>query len=264
MPGDHHDVRQGRGRQGEAGVRRAEGRRCTAYPQYNVRDQTDYKQQLKDQIGQLLNMIYGLLGLAIIVAVLGVVNTLALSVVERTREIGLMRAIGISRRQLRRMIRLESVVIALFGALLGLGLGMGWGATAQQLLALRGAGRPGDPVADDHRRLHRLRVRRPVRRPAPGVPGGPDERPERHRHGLAPRRRTGPHGPAPRQRRGSSRCRAVRASRAVRRRSARTGAVLRGPTRGHPGGTRDRAAPGAVHSPRRTSARRRTLDAPGP
>ncbi|MER5989588.1 MULTISPECIES: ABC transporter permease [Streptomyces] len=108
------------------------------YPQYTVRDQTDYKQALKDQIGQLLNMIYGLLALAIVVAVLGVVNTLALSVVERTREIGLMRAIGLSRRQLRRMIRMESVVIALFGALLGLGLGMGWGATAQQLLALEG------------------------------------------------------------------------------------------------------------------------------
>ncbi|MFF4834583.1 ABC transporter permease [Streptomyces sp. NPDC001315] len=108
------------------------------YPQYTVRDQTDYKQALKDQIGQLLSMIYGLLALAIIVAVLGVVNTLALSVVERTREIGLMRAIGLSRRQLRRMIRMESVVIALFGALLGLGLGMGWGATAQKLLALQG------------------------------------------------------------------------------------------------------------------------------
>ncbi|MGW1398956.1 ABC transporter permease [Streptomyces sp. NPDC002405] len=108
------------------------------YPQYTVRDQTDYKEELQNQIGQLLNMVYGLLALAIIVAVLGVVNTLALSVVERTREIGLMRAIGLSRRQLRRMIRLESVVIALFGALLGLGLGMGWGATAQKLLALEG------------------------------------------------------------------------------------------------------------------------------
>ncbi|MFI1284528.1 ABC transporter permease [Streptomyces sp. NPDC020858] len=108
------------------------------HPQYKVLNQTDYKQALKDQVGQLLNMVYGLLGLAIIVAVLGVVNTLALSVVERTREIGLMRAIGLSRRQLRRMIRLESVVIALFGALLGLGLGMGWGASAQQLLALQG------------------------------------------------------------------------------------------------------------------------------
>ncbi|MFJ8649073.1 ABC transporter permease [Streptomyces sp. NPDC093546] len=111
-----------------------------AYPQYTVQNQTDFKQDLKDQVGQLLNIVYGLLALAIIVAVLGVVNTLALSVVERTREIGLMRAIGLSRRQLRRMIRLESVVIALFGALLGLGLGMGWGTSAQKLLALEGLG----------------------------------------------------------------------------------------------------------------------------
>ncbi|MFJ8598310.1 ABC transporter permease [Streptomyces shenzhenensis] len=110
------------------------------YPTYQVRDQTDYKKELKDQVGQLLNMVYGLLALAIIVAVLGVVNTLALSVVERTREIGLMRAIGLSRRQLRRMIRMESVVIALFGALLGLGLGLGWGTTAQKLLAMEGLG----------------------------------------------------------------------------------------------------------------------------
>ncbi|WP_431042547.1 ABC transporter permease [Streptomyces sp. P1-3] len=107
-------------------------------PQIKVRNQADYKKLMEDQIGQLLNMVYGLLALAIIVAVLGVVNTLALSVVERTREIGLMRAIGLSRRQLRRMIRLESVVIALFGALLGLGLGLAWGATAQKLLALEG------------------------------------------------------------------------------------------------------------------------------
>ncbi|MFF2730580.1 ABC transporter permease [Streptomyces sp. NPDC058008] len=111
-----------------------------AYPQYTVQNRADFKQDLKDQVNQLLNIVYGLLALAIVVAVLGVVNTLALSVVERTREIGLMRAIGLSRRQLRRMIRLESVVIALFGALLGLGLGMGWGTSAQRLLALEGLG----------------------------------------------------------------------------------------------------------------------------
>ncbi|MCL2734040.1 MAG: FtsX-like permease family protein, partial [Actinomycetia bacterium] len=108
------------------------------YPEIDVRDQADYKNLIHKQVNQLLYMIYGLLALAIIVAVLGVVNTLALSVVERTREIGLMRAIGTSRRQLRRMIRLESVVIALFGALVGLGLGLGWGATGQKVLASQG------------------------------------------------------------------------------------------------------------------------------
>ncbi|GAA1427681.1 hypothetical protein GCM10009601_39360 [Streptomyces thermospinosisporus] len=105
-----------------------------AYPQVQVRDQADYKELVHDQIAVLLYLVYALLGLAIIIAVLGVVNTLALSVVERTREIGLLRAIGLARRQLRRMIRLESVVIAV----LGLALGLVWGLCVQQVLALEG------------------------------------------------------------------------------------------------------------------------------
>ncbi|MFJ1970277.1 FtsX-like permease family protein [Streptomyces sp. NPDC087903] len=108
------------------------------YPQVQVRDQADYKKLVHDQIAVLLYLVYALLGLAIVIAVLGVVNTLALSVVERTREIGLLRAIGLGRRQLRRMIRLESVVIAVFGAVLGLALGLVWGVCTQQVLALQG------------------------------------------------------------------------------------------------------------------------------
>ncbi|MFE9774536.1 ABC transporter permease [Streptomyces sp. NPDC005931] len=108
------------------------------YPQVQARDQADYKELVHDQIAVLLYLVYALLGLAIIIAVLGVVNTLALSVVERTREIGLLRAIGLARRQLRRMIRLESVVIAVFGAVLGLALGLVWGVCVQQVLALQG------------------------------------------------------------------------------------------------------------------------------
>ncbi|MGX1268536.1 ABC transporter permease [Streptomyces phaeoluteigriseus] len=108
------------------------------YPQVQVRDQADYKDLVHDQIAVLLYLVYALLGLAIMIAVLGVVNTLALSVVERIREIGLLRAIGLSRRQLRRMIRLESVVIAVFGAVLGLALGLVWGLCTQQVLALQG------------------------------------------------------------------------------------------------------------------------------
>ncbi|MER6027045.1 ABC transporter permease [Streptomyces sp. NPDC001851] len=108
------------------------------FPQVQVRNQTDYKQLVHQQIAVLLYLVYALLGLAIVIAVLGVVNTLALSVVERTREIGLLRAIGLGRRQLRRMIRLESVVIAVFGAVLGLGLGLVWGVCMQRVLALRG------------------------------------------------------------------------------------------------------------------------------
>ncbi|MDQ0579557.1 ABC transporter permease [Streptomyces rishiriensis] len=113
-------------------------RTLDAYPQVQARDQADYKKLVHDQIAVLLYLVYALLGLAIVIAVLGVVNTLALSVVERTREIGLLRAIGLGRRQLRRMIRLESVVIAVFGAVLGLALGLVWGVCIQQVLELQG------------------------------------------------------------------------------------------------------------------------------
>ncbi|MFJ6775572.1 ABC transporter permease [Kitasatospora sp. NPDC091257] len=110
------------------------------YPQLTVKDQAGYKELVQSQVNTLLYLIYGLVALSITVAVLGVVNTLALSVVERTREIGLLRAIGLSRRQLRRMIRLESVVIALFGAVLGTGLGLAWGVTVQGVLRDQGLG----------------------------------------------------------------------------------------------------------------------------
>lgn len=113
-------------------------RTLAPFPQVQVRDQADYKKLVHDQISVLLYLVYALLGLAIVIAVLGVVNTLALSVVERTREIGLLRAIGLARRQLRRMIRLESVVIAVFGAVLGLALGLVWGVCTQRVLALQG------------------------------------------------------------------------------------------------------------------------------
>ncbi|MGC5411855.1 ABC transporter permease, partial [Streptomyces sp. DT225] len=75
-----------------------------------------------------MNIMYGLLGMALVIAVLGVVNTLAMSVFERQQEIGMLRAIGLDRRRVKRMIRLEAVVISLFGALVGIGLGLflGW------------------------------------------------------------------------------------------------------------------------------------------
>lgn len=76
-----------------------------------------------------------LLALAILIAVLGIVNTLALGVVERTREIGLLRAIGMDRPQLRRMLQVESIAIALLGALLGLVIGVLFGASIQQVMA---------------------------------------------------------------------------------------------------------------------------------
>ncbi|MFN8191255.1 MAG: FtsX-like permease family protein [Nocardioidaceae bacterium] len=92
-----------------------------------VNDQAGLIKQQNDQANQGLLMIYGLLALALIIAVLGIVNTLALSVIERTREIGLLRAVGMTRRQLRRMVSLESVAIAVLGSLMGLGLGIFFG-----------------------------------------------------------------------------------------------------------------------------------------
>lgn len=89
-----------------------------------VQDKEEFGESIKQQVNQLLYMIYGLLALAIVIAVVGIVNTLGLSVIERTREIGLLRAVGLSRARLRRMITLESVVIALLGAVLGMAVGL--------------------------------------------------------------------------------------------------------------------------------------------
>jgi putative ABC transport system permease protein len=79
------------------------------------------------QLNTFLNLIYVLLGLAIVIAVVGIVNTLALSVLERTRELGLLRAVGMTRGQVREMVAWESVIIALLGAVLGLCVGAGLG-----------------------------------------------------------------------------------------------------------------------------------------
>ena len=94
----------------------------------SVADRDEFGQQSVAQIEQLQNIIYALLGLAIVIAVLGIINTLALSIIERRREIGMLRAVGMHRRQIRRMIRLESLQIAVYGALSGtvIGLGLGW------------------------------------------------------------------------------------------------------------------------------------------
>ena len=96
-------------------------------PTVTVQDPQGFVDAQKEQIDQFLNLIYALLGLSVVIAVLGVVNTLALSVIERTREVGLLRAVGVSRRQLRTVIRLESIVIAVFGALLGIAMGVAFG-----------------------------------------------------------------------------------------------------------------------------------------
>ena len=96
-------------------------------PIVTAKDQAAYAAEQREPIDQFVLIIFALLGLALLIAVLGIVNTLALSVIERTREVGLLRAIGVSRGQLRWMITLESVVISSLGAILGVLLGIGFG-----------------------------------------------------------------------------------------------------------------------------------------
>ncbi|KOG55437.1 ABC transporter [Streptomyces virginiae] len=93
-------------------------------PAINVATQQDMRNEMGGMINTMLNVMYGLLGMALIISVLGVVNTLAMSVFERTQEIGMLRAIGLDRGRVKNMIRLEAVVISLFGATLGIAIGI--------------------------------------------------------------------------------------------------------------------------------------------
>ncbi|WP_024793034.1 ABC transporter permease [Tomitella biformata] len=92
-----------------------------------VQDREQFKGEQAQQIDQLLAILYGLLALAVVIAILGIINTLALSVVERRQEIGMLRAIGMQRAQVRRLIYLESALIAVFGAVLGIAMGLAFG-----------------------------------------------------------------------------------------------------------------------------------------
>lgn len=104
-------------------------------PSVVVQDKASFAEAQREQVNTLLNLIYALLGLAIIIAILGIVNTLALSVIERTRELGLLRAVGLERSQLRRMVTLESIAIAVLGAVLGIAAGLLFGAALQRTFA---------------------------------------------------------------------------------------------------------------------------------
>ncbi len=115
------------------GVSATVGRRAidavlASYPTATLLDQAQYKQQQFKQIDQVLNLVYGLLALAVLIALIGIANTLALSTYERTRELGLLRAVGMTRGQLRASVRKESLIISLLGSAEGLIVGslFGW------------------------------------------------------------------------------------------------------------------------------------------
>jgi putative ABC transport system permease protein len=101
---------------------------ATPYPNAKVQDRQQFTDQAFGQVNQLLALVYVMLALAIVIALMGIANTLSLSIHERTHELGLLRAVGETRQQLRSMVRWESVIVALFGTIGGVGLGVmcGW------------------------------------------------------------------------------------------------------------------------------------------
>ncbi|MHB1165302.1 MAG: ABC transporter permease [Candidatus Nanopelagicales bacterium] len=109
-----------------------------AYPTVQVQSQAQFKDQITSSVDQILLVMVMLLSLAILIAVLGIVNTLVLSVVERTREIGMLRAVGALRRQIRTMVVLEALVIAVYGAVVGLLLGVWFAVALQRTLVDQG------------------------------------------------------------------------------------------------------------------------------
>ena len=168
-------------------------------------DQVQYKAQQAQQVNQLLNLVYGLLALAVIIALIGIANTLALSIYERTRELGLLRAVGTTRGQLRSIVRLESLIISLFGALEGLVLGMLFGWAIVAALHSQGVTQPGVPrrrswsswPAAGRAGRHRGRDRaEPARRPARRPAGRHHRVTTRHDRRVPPPQRSapGPHG----------------------------------------------------------------------
>lgn len=125
------DVRE---RQAERVIDRA----LEPFPDVKAESQTEYGETISAQVDQFLNLMYALLLFAVVIALLGIMNTLALSVYERTHELGLLRAVGMSRAQMRAMIRYEAVIIAVFGSLLGLVLGLAFGRAILQALESEG------------------------------------------------------------------------------------------------------------------------------
>jgi putative ABC transport system permease protein len=106
-----------------------------AFPEARARSQDQLKKENGDQVNQILALFYALLAMSVIISAFGIVNTLTLSIFERTRELGLLRAVGMTRRDVRRMVRYESVITAVFGALLGLVLGLFFAFVVIQALA---------------------------------------------------------------------------------------------------------------------------------
>lgn len=123
---------------GRPGVGSAVRHALAPYPNVQVQTRAQFEQAQSNQVNQLLGLVYALLGLAVVIALVGIVNALMLSVFERTHEIGLLRAVGMKRRQIRVMIRCESVILAVFGAVIGIVIGTGLGVALVSALRSQG------------------------------------------------------------------------------------------------------------------------------
>ena len=123
---------------GSTGVQQGVEKALAPYPNVQVQSRAQFEASQTAQVNQLLGLVYALLGLAVIIALIGIVNTLMLSVFERTHEIGLLRAVGMKRRQIRAMIRSESVILAVFGAVIGIIVGTGLGIALVSALRSQG------------------------------------------------------------------------------------------------------------------------------
>jgi putative ABC transport system permease protein len=113
-----------------------------------VQSRAEFEHAQTAQVNKLLGLIYALLGLAVIIALIGIVNTLMLSVFERTHEIGLLRAVGMRRRQVRGMIRSEAVILSVFGAIIGVVIGTGLGVALVSALHAQGITDTVVPIAN--------------------------------------------------------------------------------------------------------------------
>jgi putative ABC transport system permease protein len=118
------------------------------YPNVQVQTRAQYEQSQVATINSIIDLVYVLLALAILIALIGIVNTIMLSVFERTREIGLLRAVGMRRRQVKTMIRSEAVILAIFGAIIGIIIGTGMGAALVSSLRNSGINQTVVPVPE--------------------------------------------------------------------------------------------------------------------
>ncbi len=172
---------------GSPGVQSAVEHALTAYPNVQVQSRAQFEASQKAAINKLLGLVYALLALAVLIALIGIVNTLMLSVFERTHEIGLLRAVGMKRRQIRAMIRSESVILAVFGAVIGIIVGTGLGIALVSSLRSQGFTSTVVPVSEPRRLPDPGRPARPAGGKLAGPAGRAAGRPGGHRRRLIPR-----------------------------------------------------------------------------